>query len=359
MAIELYDYIVEQPVVLKQMLENSKRMTSDFVEILATQTISRIILAGSGSSYNAAYSAKYFMQKVLNIQVDVQAAHTFTAYENVLGPETLVVGISQSGESTAAVNSIKKANERGVASIAVTSEDGSYITEHATYKMIVPSGEEEAGATTKGYTATVLAFYLAALEAAYRLKRVDDAQYQSYTEGIANTIEAIPAAIRKADEWYEKNRQQLLEAKTLIVSGYGNNYGTALEAGLKFLETSRFPVSVYELEEFMHGPYNAIDAESYIFFIVPEGAGKERALRLNEYFGGKTEHSFMVIKDDGSGDDKNIRVPFHEDPDFTPLEYIVPLQVLFFRLAKDKGVEMRTVRYPDFHRFMNSKRRFE
>lgn len=359
MAIELYDYIVEQPLVLKRMLEHSKQMTKEFTDIFASQTISRIILAGSGSSYNAACSAKYFMQKLLQIQVDVQTAHTFTSYENILDKETLVVGISQSGESTAAVNSIRKANEQGLTSLGVTAEEGSYITEHASCKMIVPSGEEEAGATTKGYTATVLAFYLAALETAYRLNRVDEQEYQSYRDGIAKTIDSIPVAIRKADEWYEKHRSELLKAKTLIVSGYGSNYGTALEAGLKFLETSRFPVSVYELEEFMHGPYNAIDEDSYIFFLVPEGTGKERALRLNEFFCRKTEHSFMVIKDDGSPDEKNIRIPFHEHADFTPLEYIVPLQVLFFRLAKDKGVEMRTVRYPDFHGFMNSKRRFE
>lgn len=359
MAVELYDYIVEQPIILKRMLDDSKQITHDFVNIFSKQKISRIILAGSGSSYNAACSAKYFMQKMLRIQVDVQTAHTFTSYENVIDNETLVVGISQSGESTAAVNSIMKANEWGVPTLAVTSEDGSYITEKAHHVIIVPSGEEEAGATTKGYTATVLAFYLAALETARHLNLLEEEEYRSYFNGLTMTIEAIPRAIQKADEWYGKNRQELLQAKTLIVSGYGNNYGTALEAGLKFLETSRFPVSVYELEEFMHGPYNAIDESSYIFFIVPKGASKERALRLNEYFSTKTNHSFMVIKDDGSGDDKNVCVSFHEEEDFTPIEYIVPLQVLFFRLAKDKGVEMRTVRYPDFHGFMNSKRRFE
>ncbi|WP_410720333.1 SIS domain-containing protein [Brevibacillus sp. SIMBA_076] len=350
---------MEQPIVLTRMLDHSKQITRDFVDIFSRNKISRIILAGSGSSYNAAYSAKYFMQKILRIQVDVQTAHSFTNYENVIDTETLVVGISQSGESTAAVNSIMKAIECGLPTIAVTSEEGSYITEHTHHVMIVPSGDEEAGATTKGYTATVLAFYLAALETARHLNLLKEEEYRSCYNSLTTTIESIPRAIKKADEWYEKNREELLQAKTLIVSGYGNNYGTALEAGLKFLETSRFPVSVYELEEFMHGPYNAIDESSYIFFIVPRGASKERALRLNEYFSTKTNHSYMVTQDDGSGDERNVSVSFHEDEDFTPIEYIVPLQVLFFRLAKDKQVDMKTVRYPDFHSFMNSKRRFE
>jgi glucoselysine-6-phosphate deglycase len=299
------------------------------------------------------------MQKLLQVHVEIQTAHTFYTYENVFEKDMLVVGISQSGESTAAVNSIKKANERGLTSLAVTSEDGSYITEHGKYKMIVPSGEEKSGATTKSYTATVLVFMLAALETALHLKRIDEDKYGFYKNGIVKTINGLAAAVAKADEWYEQNRQKLLSARNLIVSGYGNNYGTALEAGLKFLETSRIPVSIYELEEFMHGPYNLIDENSFIFFIVPQDASKERAVKLNGYFSAKTENSFMVIKDNGSGDDKNVCVDFYEDNDFTPLEYIVPLQVLFFRLAKDKGIEMRTVRYPDFHGYMNSKRHFE
>ncbi|RNB90391.1 SIS domain-containing protein [Brevibacillus fluminis] len=359
MTVELYDYIEEQPVLLASMIQNSKQISESFVNLITSRKISKVILTGSGSSYNAAQSAKYFMQKLLHIQVDVQLAHSFYQYETVYDNETLVVGISQSGESTATVNSIKKANAWGIATLAVTSEEGSYITEHAAHTLIVPSGEEKVGATTKGYTATVLAFCLAAVEGAYAQQRIDEKTYRDYLERMTATVERLPLVIRKADQWFKQNRETLLAAETLIVSGYGNNYGTALEAGLKFLETSRIPVSVYELEEFMHGPYNAIDEKSFIFFIVPAGVGKERALRLNEYFSSKTQTSFIVTKEEEGYQGKQLGIPFIDDLDFTPLEYIVPLQVLFFRLAKERGVDMSQVRYPDFHGFMNSKRFFE
>lgn len=360
MAIEIYDYIIEQPAILTRILNNSKQMTRDFADIFKRQKVSKLILAGSGSSYNAACSSRYFMQKLLGVEVSARFAHDFYSYEDIVDRDSILVGISQSGESTAAVDCLKKANELGVTCIAVTSEDGSLITEYSKHKMVVPSGEEKAGATTKGYTATVLAFYLAAIEAAYVTERIDEGQYNHYINNILKLIGGINKIIDQTNEWYEIHRDEMMDAKNIIVSGYGNNFGTALEAGLKFMETSRIPTSIYEVEEFMHGPYNLIDESSFIFFIVPEGKGKERTVRLNEYFSDKTKNSYMLINQSDSEDDhKNLRISFFEDIDLTPLEYVIPFQVLFYRLAKDKGIDNRLPRYIDFHVFMKSKRKLD
>lgn len=357
---KIYDYIVEQPVVLKKILNESEEMTKSFVSIFKNGNVKKIIMCGSGSSYNAACSAKYFMEKLLKVEVEVPFAHEFFLHENIIDKDALIVGISQSGESTAAVNCVKKAKKLGLATIAVTSEDGSYITEDADHKMIVASGEEKGACTTKGYTATVLAFYLAAVETAYSLNKIDKSEYDGYKKNIETLIDGLDGIITETNKWYDKNKASMISIKNMIVSGYGNNFGTTLEAGLKFMETSRFSTSVYELEEFMHGPYNSIDRDSFIFFIVSEGEDKERAMRLDSYFSKKTDNSYMIMKRDSkNNDDKNVCVNFFEDSDLIPLEYIVPVQVLFYRLAKDRGVDLSSPRYPDLHLFMKSRRKVD
>lgn len=234
----IYDSITEQPHIMKRMLNQSKEITRQFVELFRKNQFSRIIMAGSGSSYNAAQSARYFMKKLLKIEIDVQYAHVFAAYEEVINKNSLLIGISQNGESTASVKSIIKAKSMGMANLAVTSEDGSYITEHADFKMVVPTGEEKAGATTKGYTTTVLAFYLAAVETALDQHLLNEHEYKNYYLKLNKLADGLEKVIETANAWYGKHKESLLSAKSLIVSGGGWNFGTALEVDLKFMETS-------------------------------------------------------------------------------------------------------------------------
>lgn len=360
MTIAIYDYIIEQPAIMKNMLSHSKEITREFVDLYGKHSFDKIVMVGSGSSYNAAQSAKYFMQNLLKVNVDVQFAHAFVQYEEIISKNTLLIGISQSGESTAAVESIKKAKERGIANLSVTSEDGSYITRFSDCKMIVPSGEEKAGATTKGYTSTVFAFYLAAIEIAFNQKLINEDDYLSYQSKLGRLADGLGEVIAVTNQWYDKHKKDLLSAKSIIVSGYGHNYGTALEAGLKFLETSLIPVSIYEVEEFMHGPYNAINENSFIFFISPNDKGKERINRLNEFFKGKTNYSYMLKNEQSEQVNGNdLLLPTLEEPELTPLEYVIPFQVIFNKMATDKGMDNSKPVYPDFHPYMNSKRRID
>jgi glucoselysine-6-phosphate deglycase len=355
MTVELIDYIYEQPQILTKILENRKEILKDVMEAFLNNSFSKIVLSGTGSSHTAAMSSKHFIEKLLNIDTAVEyasSANCGTYYS-----ETLVIGLSNSGESTAPVNSIEKANQLGLLTVAVTSYDDSLLTKSAKHKIIVPAGAEKAGATTKSYTATILVLELMALEAAYASNKISEEQYDNYIQKLKSVIDNTSEIIKSTEAWYENNKEDLLRAKSYIVTGYGYNYGTVLEAGLKLLETSRIPVSVYELEEFMHGPYNSIDSESVIFYAATPGAGKERMLKLAEYFSKITKYGYLLTKKEEKATVGNFGLKFIDEEEFSPLEYIMPLQVLFFRIAKDRGVNMRVPRYLDFHPSLDSKRR--
>ncbi|MFB5677701.1 SIS domain-containing protein [Paenibacillus terreus] len=354
---ELIDYVYAQPAMLKEIVNNRKELLKSFMDGFLKNNVSRIIFTGSGSSYNAAMSSRHFIEKTLQVEVQVEFAHTFAQYSCVYDKQTLVFALSQSGESTAAVECVQKANELGLFTVAVTSQEGSLITEFAQNQIIVPSGEEKAGATTKGFTATTLTLYLMAIETAYAANKLEESEYNRYIQTLLSIIDNMKNTIAAAEAWYNEHKDELLEAKSYVFSGTGDLYGTAMEAGLKFLETSRIPVSIYEFEEFMHGPYNAIDENSYIFYFADPGQDYERMLTLADYFAKITPHGFVVTKSSDQPRPGSLSPEFINDPDLAPIEYIVPMQVLFFRAAKERGVNMRTPRYVDFHPSMKSKRR--
>nr|WP_275983965.1 SIS domain-containing protein [Paenibacillus hamazuiensis] len=338
-------------------MDRRKEILAPFIGSFKQKEVSKIVLTGSGSSYNAALSSRHFIEKLLQIETHVEFAHTYAKYVRAYNKRTLVFALSQSGESTAAVECVQKAVRLGLFTVAVTSQDGSLITEFAENKMIVPSGEEKAGATSKGYTSNLLTLYLMAIETAYETGRLPQNEYDRYIDQLTAVIGNMDHTIAAAEEWYLQHKDELLAAKNYIFTGTGDNYGTALEAGLKFLETSRIPVSVYEFEEFMHGPYNSIDGDSYIFYLAAPGDDKERMLQLADYFAKITPHGFVVTNRGDELRPGSMGANFIDNEDLSPIEYIVPLQVLFFRAAKERGVNMRLPRYVDFHPSMKSKRR--
>jgi glucoselysine-6-phosphate deglycase len=352
---EIIDYIREQPQILANIVANRKEILQDFVDAYLNHTFTKIVLSGTGSSYTASMSSKYFIEKLLQIETTVEYASHASC--GTYYPGTMVIGLSKSGESTSPVNSIEQANQLGLLTVAVTSHDGSLITEHAKHKIIVPSGVENAGATTKSYTAMVLVLELLGLEAAYAGNKISHAEYNDYIERVTRVIDNSSAIIQSAEAWYEHNKEDLLRAKSYLITGYGYNYGTVLEAGLKLLETSRIPVSVYELEEFMHGPYNSVDSESVILYAGTPGAGKERILKLAEFFSKITNYGYLLTKKEEKETVGKFGLNFIDDEEFSPIEYIMPLQVLFYKIAKDRGVDMTLPRYLDFHPFLNSKRK--
>lgn len=356
-TIELIDYVYEQPIMLKGIVDNRKELLKSFIEGFRQNEVSRIVFTGSGSSYNASMSSRHFIAKLLGIETQVEYAHTFAKYTHVYNKQTLVFALSQSGESTAAVECVQKANELGLFSVAITSGEGSLITEFAQNQIIVPSGEEKAGATTKGYTATLLTLYLMAIETAHATGKLPEGEYNRYIDTLYKIIDNMAHTIAAAEEWYKEHKDELLAAKNYIFTGAGDHYGTAMEAGLKFLETSRIPVTIYEFEEFMHGPYNAIDENSYIFYMGAPGHDFDRMMTLADYFAKITSHGFVVTKSGGEQRPGSLAPNFVNDEELSPIEYIVPMQVLFFRAAKERGVNMRTPRYVDFHPAMKSKRR--
>jgi glucoselysine-6-phosphate deglycase len=351
----MYTYINEQHYVLNRMMTMRTETASAFKSVLNQQDIKKIIFVASGTSYNAAMSAKYFMEQVLGIEIDVKYPYSFAHYDHIFEKHSLVIGISQGGKSTATIDALHKARDNGFITIAMTAYENSEITKAADHTILIPCGDEKVVFRTLGYTSTLLTLYVMCLEASVSTKRINQNVYQRYNDELFGIIRNLPIIIDSSEQWYSLNKRELMNANKIIVVGYGPNYGTALEGALKLNETVRCPASAYELEEFMHGPHLELDHNSFIFLISSQGIGKYRIGKLHDFVETVTPYSYMIADQEEVRTGNCLSISSISNEMISPLEFVIPFQMISYQLAMDKGIRLDIPKYPDFNKRLQTK----
>ncbi|MBW8352003.1 SIS domain-containing protein [Bacillus sp. IITD106] len=342
----MLDYIHETKPAVIGIIQNSGSLCGEFAKQVANKGYKRIILAASGTSYNACVTAKYFMEKMFSLPVTPMTAYSFAHYENVLSKDDLIVAVTQEGESTNTIDCLKKANELGLDNYVVTEYLDNTCTQIAKGKVTIDCGREFVGPKTKGYTATVLTLYMMALESAQHLGTISQEEYVDYKERAAATINNLDVIVEQTKEWFEANKEDLINCERCYMLGYGANVGTAIEGALKSLETVRDTFFGFEVEEFLHGPLASVKPDVYTILIAPKGFGYDRATELYKILHSQNEHSYAIGAQE-SVDSKHVLAgDFINDPDFSTLEYCVPLQLFAYLLYTAKGIDLEVRNYP-------------
>ena len=352
----MFEYILESKDAVREIINNRSTILDEAVDYFLTNNIEQIYLIGSGTSYHASYAARRFMEKTLKMPVHALYALVFKDIDEVFNKNTLVIGSSHGGMSSSTLAGLDKARQAGLKTIASTAVHGSEITRHADSKLYCEIGEELAGPKSKGYFCAVVTHMLFALAIALRKGLINQIEEQNCVEQIQKTTDNIPVIAEAADNWYKAHAEELKESKRIVVIGYENNIATYMEGALKIIESVRYSVTGYELEEFMHGIYHSIWNDSFMFYIGAKGQYYPRLLKLIDYFEQRTSHNFLFSGDAAQRNGKNCIAPFIDNEDFSFLEYIVPLQVIAQRLSADLGIDCNVSSDVDFHRKMESYR---
>ncbi len=353
----MYEYIGETPEILKQIILNRKEITFDFVEKYKNVAIEQIYVIGSGTSYHSGLAAKAFLEEVLNMKVFIQYPIIFKNQEKIFNKNTLVIGISQGGQSFSTVHGLDYAKEMGLYTAAVSANKQARVFKHSDVPVDLAVGEESCGAKTKGYSGTICTLMILALELALAKEIIILDKYEEYLARMHKVINHLPNIMKHATEWYHRICAEFLPTKRVIVIGHDANYANALEGALKILETVRQAVSGYELEEFIHGIYNSINPDSHIFYIGSEGQYKERALLLKETMKAMTPHHYFIGSPVSSytPSEKDLITDFVDDPFFSVWEYIQPLQIVAALAPIELGINPDIPADPKFHQKMGSK----
>ncbi len=354
----MYSYICETPTVLRAIIENRREITKEFVEYFKEKEIEQIYVLGSGTSYHAGLSAKNYLEELLGMKVFNMYPTQFARSEKVFNKNTLVIGMSQGGQSLSTVEGLDAARERGLYTAAVSENPTALVFAHADTKTRIEVGNEQCGAKTKGYAGTTVTLMMMLTELALAKGIVTQETVDRYFARMDKVIGNLGNVTAAATEWYGRIRDEFLPARRIIVVGYDGMYADVLEGALKVLETVRQGVTGYDIEEFFHGIYNSITDSTHIFYLASKGDYKPRTVRLIEILSEWTPHNYLIGSPEGIDQvpDKYLICDFVEDPLFSAWEYIIPMQVVACLAPQDLGINPDIPKDPNFHRRIGSKK---
>lgn len=354
---KMYDYITETPTVLNHIIENRKVITKSFVNHFSDVPLEQIYILGSGTSYHAGLAVKAYVEEILQIKVMVMYPTQFERNEQVFNKSTLVIGVSQGGQSLSTIAGLDSASIKGLHTAAVSENPSALIFEHAMTSTEIEVGNEQCGAKTKGYSGTIMTLMLMMTELSLLKGNIDNEQSDAYIVRMKKVIENIGYVIVQTTDWYNRISRQIGMANRIIVIGYESTYANVLEGALKILETVRIGVEGYDIEEFFHGIYNSINSSTHIFYLASKGDYKPRTIRLREILKEWTEHHYLITSPDDvdvqSGND--LFCDFCEDPLFSVWEYIIPLQIVACLASLEQGINPDIPKDPSFHERIGSK----
>lgn len=348
----MYSYIYEQPSKLADILANYPQQFKALPALLSTK---EWLILGTGSSINAAQSAKLYIEKQANVRIEIEEPFHFQHYEKPNPHLDLVLGISQSGQSTSTIDAINHLRKHNHApSIAVTSIPDSEITKETDATLDIGCGRERVGYVTLGFSATVLSLMLFGLHVGVQKGLITPAAEEAELAEFSRIIQQIEPTLSKAETFFDHYRKEFKEAPRFSTVAYGPAVGTAKEMETKFSETVRVPSQGIELEAFMHGPYLEVNPEHRIFFLEVPSPNLEKEQLLKAYEQKCTDYVYTITTEDSQAE-RTLSLDFAVDEYKAPLLLMIPLQILAWSIAKEKGIDLTQRIYTDFAQQVKSK----
>ena len=304
--------------------------------------ITQIHIVACGSAWHVGTAAQYVIEDLARIPVRVELASEFRYRNPILGPNDLVVIISQSGETADSLAALREAKERGIKTLAIVNVEGSSIAREADFVFYTKAGIEIAVATSKGYSAQLIVTYLLALQFALVRGRIDEQQYFDYIR----EIQKIPAGITRILE--EKERLQWFASKysnmhDAFYIGRGLDYAICQEGSLKMKEISDVHSEAYAGGELKHGTISLIEDNILVVGVLTQNELFEKTISnmvecksRGAYLMGLTTYGHYEIEETA---DFVIYIP-KVDPHFVASLAIIPLQLLGYYVAVSKGLDV-------------------
>ena len=303
------------------------------------QQLERVVLVACGTSYHAAIVARFMLERLTGISAEVDLGSEFRYRDAVLGPETLVVALSQSGETADTLGAIKAARAKGAPIIGITNVVGSALSREATGVLYTHAGPEIGVASSKTFTATLVACHLLALWLGRRRGALLAEDCKKHIQGLLElprlmerTLELEPAVAELA--------RDLSRYKNFLFLGRGIQYPIALEGALKLKELSYVHAEGYPAGEMKHGPIALIDETMPVVALAPRDGSHDRMMGNIEEVRARDGR---VIAFGHEGDRElaaraDAVIPVPPSPDLlAPMLMAIPLQLLAYHVAVRLG----------------------
>lgn len=327
--------INEQPNIVYNLLKEN--LDNDLSDIPSLISYDRIDIIGCGSAYHTGLVAKSLFEEYADIEVNCYVASEYRYEKNFFGKNSLVIFISQSGETADTLACLRKVKEQNIATLAIVNSEGSSIAREADNVIYIKAGQEVAVATTKAYTAQITILSLLALKLSYEkniTKNLDIIKVDA-----ENIIEVIDNIIK--DTSYVDIANKIYMRKDIFFIGRLIDYALALEGSLKLKEISYINSATYPAGELKHGTISLIEKDTPVISIITENNVKDKTISNIKEIKARGAKSIVVTTDyiDKEIYDDLIIVP-KVNKFLQPIITIIPLQLLAYQVAKNNGCDI-------------------
>jgi len=338
--------IFEQPVALANTLEGVEAISPELFGDKAYstfKTIDKVLILACGTSYYSGCVAKYWLEAIAGLPCSVEVASEYRYRTSVPDPKTLVVTISQSGETADTLAALRHAQSLGMTkTLTICNVATSAMVRECQHAYITRAGVEIGVASTKAFTTQLAGLFLLTLAIAQTKGRLTDAQEAAQLQSMRHLPVAISAALALEPQlivWAE----QFAKMENALFLGRGVHYPVALEGALKLKEISYIHAEAYPAGELKHGPLALVTAAMPVVVVAPNDSLIDK-LKSNMHEVRARSGVLYVLADADSHIKSEegihvIRLPEHYG-DLSPLLHVVPLQLLAYHTALARGTDV-------------------
>ena len=339
--------IIEQPRAVKATIApriKNREIILDQCDISKEylESINKIVITACGSAYYAGCVGRYALEKLLRIPVSVELASELRYSDPLIDEKTLLIVLSQSGETADTIAAMKESRSRGAKILSIVNVVGSTISKLADFTLYTWAGPEIAVATTKGYTTQLALLYIFSLYAAKTTGRIEEKKYNS----LLSSLKMLPKKIQEVLDMnpkIPKLAKKYHKTRSIFFMGRNTDYAVALEGALKMKEISYIHAESYAAGELKHGTIALIeDHQPVIAICCNESVAEKTMSNIVEVKARGAEVLAVAFKGNNkivSLSDDMIFIPKVETV-FSPMIEIIPLQMLAYYVAKENGCDI-------------------
>ncbi|SDH41542.1 glutamine--fructose-6-phosphate transaminase [Vibrio xiamenensis] len=341
--------IYEQPTALINTMESRISGSSVVTESIGVnaaeilEKVEHVQIVACGTSYNAGMTARYWFEAIGGVSCDVEIASEFRYRKFVTRPNSLLITLSQSGETADTLAALRLAKEKGyMAAMTICNVAGSSLVRESDFAFMTRAGVEIGVASTKAFTTQLCAMLMLVTALGKQKKLIDQAKEKE----IVDALHALPKQIESAlklEKEIEALAEDFADKHHTLFLGRGEFYPIAMEASLKLKEISYIHAEAYAAGELKHGPLALIDADMPVVVVAPSNDLLEKLKSNVEEVRARGGLLYVFADADAGfeGDEtmKIITMP-HVSEITAPIYYTVPMQLLSYYVALIKGTDV-------------------
>jgi glucosamine--fructose-6-phosphate aminotransferase (isomerizing) len=333
--------IFEQPETIR----NALRLQIEYVDLVA-ELLDRgrsVFLVGAGTSYNACVAGSYLFSALARLPTFPVIASEFVPnYGSTIGVDSVILAVSQSGETADVLKALEFARMRACTILGVTNTVGSTLTRISRAYVLQNAGPEIGVGATKTFTSQITVLAQIALRLARLRGKMAQYEMDEFKSVMASTPRIVEEVLLEAGHQAKQLAERLAGSRVVLFLGRGISTSTALEGRLKLMELSYIPCMTYPAGESKHGPISVIEKGVPTIFIVPPD--EQRKLNLSSISEMKSRGAYVVVLGDRSDEELRQLADFYiglprTHPLLTPITYVIPLQLLAYYTALARGLD--------------------